>query len=125
MICMVLNTILYMDGDVKNKTIEQLLLSLHTKTSVSLGISSPSHQHVYTLAMSCMKGHVDDHVLHVHVHVYIVPTMLTEQFYPLQDGNTPLHLAASGGHTTCVEHLLSTPGIDVKIKNGVSGSNEY
>ena len=42
MICMVLNTILYMDGDVKNKTIEQLLLSLHTKTSVSLGISSPS-----------------------------------------------------------------------------------
>ena len=40
--CMVLNTSLYMDGDVKNKTIEQLLLSLHTKTSVSLGISSPS-----------------------------------------------------------------------------------
>ena len=41
-ICMVLNAILYMDGDVKNKTIEQLLLSLHTKTSVSLGISSTS-----------------------------------------------------------------------------------
>ena len=42
MMCIVLNTVLYMDGDVKNKTIEQLLLSLHTKTSVSLGISSPS-----------------------------------------------------------------------------------
>ena len=41
MICMVLNTNLLLDGDVKNKTIEQLLLSLHTKTSVSLGISSP------------------------------------------------------------------------------------
>ena len=40
MICMVLNAILYMDGDVKNKTIEQLLLILHTMTSVSLGISS-------------------------------------------------------------------------------------
>ena len=26
---------------------------------------------------------------------------------------TPLHLAAEGGHTTCVEHLLSTPGIDI------------
>ena len=39
--------------------------------------------------------------------------MLTELLYPLQDGNTPLHLAAKKGHTTCVEHLLSTPGIDV------------
>ena len=77
MICMVLNTILYMDGDVKNKTIEQLLLSLHTKTSVSLGISSPStppainvcimHVNVYIHVMLYMKGHVDDHVLHVHV----------------------------------------------------------
>ena len=36
MICMVLNTILYMDGDVKNKTIEQL----NTKTCVSFGISN-------------------------------------------------------------------------------------
>ena len=33
--------------------------------------------------------------------------------YPLQDDNTPLLIAAEGGHTTCVEHLLSTPGIDV------------
>ena len=39
--------------------------------------------------------------------------MLTELFYPLQDGDTPLHLAAKGGHTTCVECFLSTPGIDV------------
>ena len=71
-----------------------------------------------------MKGHVDDHVLHVHV--YIVPTMLAELLYPLQrGGDTPLHLAASGHHTTCVEHLLSTPGIDVNIKDEVSWSTEY
>ena len=37
--------------------------------------------------------------------------------YPLQLGHTPLHLAAKGGHTTCVEHLISTPGIDVNIKD--------
>ena len=71
--------------------------------------------------MLYMKGHVDDHVLHVHV--YIVPTMLTELFtHPLQDGYTPLHYAAKGGHTTCVEHLLSTPGIDVMIQDKVSWS---
>ena len=48
--------------------------------------------------------------------------MLTEILYPLQDGNTPLHLAARGGHTTCVEYLLSAPGIDidVNITNRVS-----
>ena len=39
--------------------------------------------------------------------------MLTELSYPLQDGYTPLNLAAEGGHTTCVKHLLSTPDIDV------------
>ena len=71
-----------------------------------------------------MKGHVDDHI--IHVHVYIVPTMLAELLYPLQYcGNTPLHLAAKEGHTTIVEHLLSTPGIDVNIKTGVSWSTEY
>ena len=54
----------------------------------------------------------------------IVPTMLTEPLYlyVLQDGNAPLHLAAKGGHTTCVEHLLSTPGIDVNIMDMVSWS---
>ena len=41
--------------------------------------------------------------------------MLTKLLYPLQDGYTPLYLAACGGHTTCVERLLSTPGIDVNI----------
>ena len=71
-----------------------------------------------------MKGHVDDHVLHVHV--YIAPTMLTELLYPVQHGGeTPLHLAAKGGHSICVEHLLSTPGIDVNIKDKVSSSTEY
>ena len=39
---------------------------------------------------------------------------------PLQYHNTPLHYAARGGHTTCVEHLLSTPGINVNIKGEVS-----
>ena len=50
--------------------------------------------------------------------------MLSELLYPLQEGNTPLHLAAMGGHTTCVDHLLPTPGIDVNIKNVVSWSIE-
>ena len=49
------------------------------------------------------------------VHEYIV--LLN---YPLQDGYTPLHLAAEGGHTICMECLLSTPGIDVNMKNFVS-----
>ena len=72
--------------------------------------------------MLYMKGHVDDHVLHVHV--YIVLTMLTELLllYPLQDGYTPLHLAVMEDHATCVEHLLSTSGIDVNIENKVSWS---
>ena len=51
-----------------------------------------------------LKGVVDDH----------------ELLYPLQAGDTPLHLAAREGHTTCVEHLLSIPGIDVNIQGLVS-----
>ena len=38
---------------------------------------------------------------------------------PLQYDYTPLHLAARGGHTACVDHFLSTPGIDVNIKDKV------
>ena len=72
--------------------------------------------------MSYVKSLINDHV---HVHVNIVPTMLTELLYPLQFGNTPLHLAAEGGHTTCMEHLLSTHGINVKIKTEVSWSTEH
>ena len=53
-----------------------------------------------------LNGVVDDH----------------ELLYPLQSSDTPLHYAAKGGHTTCVEHLLSTPGIDVNIKGWVSWS---
>ena len=53
-----------------------------------------------------LNGVVDDH----------------ELLYPLQYGETPLHLAAFLGHTTCVKHLLSTPGIDVNIKDNVSWS---
>ena len=52
--------------------------------------------------------------------MYIVPTMLADLLYPLQYGDTPLHFAAKGGHTTCVKRLLSTPGIDVNIKGLVS-----
>ena len=46
--------------------------------------------------------------------------MLSELLYPLQDGDTPLSIALRQGHTTCVERLLSTPGIDVNIKGDVS-----
>ena len=53
-----------------------------------------------------LNGVVDDH----------------ELLYPLQREYTPLHLAAEGGHTACVEHLLSTPRIDVNIKDVVSWS---
>ena len=58
--------------------------------------------------------HVDDSV------VYILPELL----YPLQDGDTPLHLAAMGGHTSCMKSLLSIPDIDVNIKNQVCLSTE-
>ena len=70
--------------------------------------------------MHCYRNCIADHILHVHV--YIVPTMLADLLYPLQDGDTPLHFAAKGGHNTCVEHLLSTPGIEVNIQNKVSWS---
>ena len=54
--------------------------------------------------------------------MYIIPTMLTELLYPLQYGDTPLHLVAWRGHPTCLERLLSTPGIDVNVKSEVSWS---
>ena len=56
------------------------------------------------------------------LHVYIVPTMLAELFYPFQDGDTSLHIAVRKGHATCAERLLSTPGIEVNIKDKVSWS---
>ena len=57
-----------------------------------------------------------------HTCMYIVhTTMLAELLYPLfQHGIAPLHYAARGGLTTCVELLLSTPGIDVNIEDKVS-----
>ena len=57
-----------------------------------------------------LNGVVDDHEL---------------LLYPLQGSDTPLHLAAREGHTTCVEHLLSTPGMDVNNKSDVSCSKGY
>ena len=48
-------------------------------------------------------------------------TMLAELLYPpFQYGIAPLHYAASLGDTACLEHLLSTPGIDVNLKDKVS-----
>ena len=38
----------------------------------------------------------------------------------LQDGNAALLHAAKEGHTICVGGLLSTPGINVNIKDRVS-----
>ena len=61
----------------------------------------------------------------MHCMNYIVPAIFAELLYTLQSGDTPLHLAASRGHITCLERLLSTPGIDVSIKNKVSWSIEY
>ena len=51
--------------------------------------------------------------------------MLTELLCPLKGGYTPLHLAARGGCTTCVEHLLSTAGVNMDIHGEVSWSTEY
>ena len=79
---------------------------------------------IYLFFCNCNKNQICNLSV-LHVHVYNVPTLLTKPLYPLQDGNTPLHYAAKGGHTTCVEHLLSTPGIDVNIKDKVNCSTEY
>ena len=76
------------------------------------------HTSVRELEASYLVGHVDDHVLHVNVH--IIPTMLAELLYPLQDGNTPLHIAVEKGYTLCMEYLISIRGMDVNIKNDVS-----
>ena len=51
-------------------------------------------------------------------------SILIELLYPLQYGNTPLHLAVLEDHTTCVERLLSTSDIDINIKNEVGWCNE-
>ena len=75
--------------------------------------------------MCTVIGTVAYHVCVLHVHMCILPTMLTELLYPLQIGRTPLHSATVMGRTSCVEHLLSTPGIDVNIKDKVSWSIEY
>ena len=39
---------------------------------------------------------------------------------PFQNGDTPLHLAARGGHTNCMESLLTTADINVNIQDMVS-----
>ena len=74
---------------------------------------------MYMYVLIKVHVHVLVHVSHC-VHCTYMYIILTELLYQLQRSNTPLHLAAMGGHTTCVEHLLSTPGIDVNVKDGVS-----
>ena len=62
-----------------------------------------------------MQRHIyADYAHAVRYHMYI------ELMYPLQNGDTPLLLAARGVHPMCVEHLLSTPGIDVNVKDKAS-----
>ena len=51
--------------------------------------------------------------------MYNISVNCTHHVYPFQDANTPLHLAAWVGHTTCVKRLLSAPGIDVNVSNHV------
>ena len=55
--------------------------------------------------------------------IYIIPTiyryMSNYMYYILQNGDTPLHIAVKNDHTTCSEHLLSTPDIDMNIMNKV------
>ena len=60
MICMVLNTILYMDGDVKNKTIEQLPLSLDTERLVCPLVSPLLQPHQQCLYHACKCVHPRD-----------------------------------------------------------------
>ena len=55
--------------------------------------------------------------------MHFAHSMLSELLYTIQwDGDTPLHVAVQGDHITCAERLLSTPGIDINIKNKVSWS---
>ena len=53
----------------------------------------------------------------LYIPLMFISTMSTVLLYLLQDGNTPLHLAARAGHTACVNHLLSIPGIAANAKN--------
>ena len=73
--------------------------------------------HMYSPVASCLQGPCSKTCTHIHCTI-----MLTELLYPLQYGDTPLHLAAREGHTTCVEHLIHTHGIDMSTNNKVSNS---
>ena len=42
----------------------------------------------------------------------------------LQDGQTPLHLAAGGGHLTTVQYLLEERGTEVDGRDKVSQRDE-
>ena len=50
-----------------------------------------------------------------------MPWPLPLILYTLQVCNSPLHSAAWRGHASCVECLLSTPGIDVNATTLVCG----
>ena len=112
MICMVLNTILYMDGDVKqqdhrtvtstpthkDQCVPWYLLPFNPISNVCI-----MHVNVYTLMMLYMKGHVDDCVVCTYMYMCnIVPNMLAGLLYPYQyDGDTPLNWVPDA-----VQHLL-------------------
>ena len=63
--------------------------------------------------VSCI--HVVNHLLKQCTHLLLYMYM-----YQLKWSDSPLHLALEKGHIACVEHLLSTPGIEVNTKNNVS-----
>ena len=87
-----------------------------------------------TSRIQCIYIHGND-LIHIYLyinslsnHFIVSPMMITYScvhacvhlLFPLQDGNTSLRYAAMGCHTTCVEHLLSTPSIDVNSMDRVS-----
>ena len=53
--------------------------------------------------------------------VHVPKSHACEILHPLQDGDVPLHFAALGDNAAFVKCLVSAAGIDVNIKNKVSG----
>ena len=56
-------------------------------------------------------------LLHGRINVMYNVTTFYMLYMYIQDGDTALHLGAKSGREGCVRLLLSTPGIDVNLKN--------